>query len=394
MNPVRLLALGCGVAVASVYYAQPLLAQIAADLGLSRAAAGNVVAAGQLGYAAGLLLLVPLGDLVDPRRLIAAQLLLLGVALLCVAAAPAPGFLLAAMAVVGALAVVTQTMVAQASLLVPEALRGRAVGTATAGVVIGIVSARVLGSLLAEAAGWRAVFALSAVASATVSVILWKALPPRPRADAPLPYRHALASTALLFVREPVLRARGLMGLFAFAAITVLVTPLALVLSRAPWQLSTAQVGLFGLSGLAGACGAAFAGRCADAGAQRAATLAGLSLMLAAWGAVALLPFALWPLAVGLFAFDFALQMVHVSNQGVIYASVAGARSRLAAGYMVFYSAGCAAGAALSTRVYAAAGWPGVCAVGVACSAAALGCRWLDGRPRHSTGIAPLYVAK
>jgi predicted MFS family arabinose efflux permease len=384
MNPrarasIRLLAAACGAAVASVYYAQPLLAAIATDLRVPAAAAGNVVAAAQVGYALGLLLLVPLGDLLSRPRLIVGQLLLLCAALLAVAAAQSQWMLLAAMAVVGSAAVVAQTMVAHASLLVPAERRGEAVGTLTAGIVIGIVSARVLGGFLGEFGGWRMVYALAALICAAIAIALWRVLP-RDAPDAPgLSYPRLVGSVLSLFAREPMLRARGFIGLFAFSAVTMLLTPLALALSRAPWQLSAAQVGLFGLSGIAGALGARYAGRRTDAGGAHAMTLLGLSLMLFAWTAVAMLPVSLVPFALGVLVFDFGLQAVHVANQGVIYATVSRARSRLAAGYMVFYSVGCAAGAALSTRVFEQAGWSGVCAAGAACTLAAWAC-WLGSR--------------
>ncbi len=197
-------------------------------------------------------------------------------------------------------------------------------------------------------------------------------LPPDLEKKEKIPYVSLVGSILVLFATNPLLRTRGLIGFFSFTAMTVLMTPLALVLSDKPPAWSTAQIGLLGLSGIAGAVGASYAGRRADRGQARIMTLVGLACMLSAWALLGSLPLSILLFIPGLLAFDFSLQAVHVSNQSVIYAASASARSRLAAGYMVFYSVGCALGAAISTRAYEWAAWPGVVLLGGAFSLVAL----------------------
>ena len=169
-----------------------------------------------------------------------------------------------------------------------------------------------------------------------------------------------------------MLRIRAILALLVFAAITVLLTPMVLPLAAAPFSLSHTEIGLFGLAGAAGAFGASRAGSQADRGYAQRTTGVGLAIMLLSWLPIALLPYSLWGLIVGVVAIDFGLQSVHVTNQSLIYRLRPEAQSRLAAGYMMFYSIGSAAGSIMSTLVYALAGWNGVCLVGAAISTLAL----------------------
>jgi predicted MFS family arabinose efflux permease len=175
-----------------------------------------------------------------------------------------------------------------------------------------------------------------------------------------------------LFVEVRLLRIRAVLALLVFMAFTVLLTPMVLPLGAPPYSLSTTEIGLFGLSGVAGVLGAALAGRLADHGHAQRATGIGLAVMLASWAATGLLPWSLWGLIVGVLAFDFGLQSVHVANQSLILRERPAAQSRLTAGYMVFYSIGSATGALASTVVYAWAGWTGVCVLGAAVTSTAL----------------------
>ena len=372
MRRTLVLAAAGGVAVASVYYAPPLLDVLAADFDMPRATVGTVVTATQVGYGLGLALVVPLGDLLDRRRLIVGQFALSAVALAAVAVAPAQEWLLGALAVTGVLAVVTQILVAHSAGLADPADCGAAVGTVTGGIVLGILLARVVAGTLADLAGWRAVYLTAAALALVMAELLRRTLPRRPQQRVRLSYPGLLRSTVRLFVEVPVLRVRAVLALLTFAAMTVLLTPMALPLSEPPYELSTTAIGLFGLAGAAGALGATRAGRLADRGKARRVTTIGLVVMLAAWLPAALLPWSLWSLVIGVVAFDFGLQSVHVTNQNVVHRADHRAPSRLTAVYMIFYSIGSAAGAAASTTMYAAAGWRGVCALGAGISLVAL----------------------
>jgi predicted MFS family arabinose efflux permease len=369
---VGLFAVACGLAVANVYYAQPLLDAIATSFGIGHGMVGVVVAAAQVGYGLGLVLLVPLGDLVSRRALVVTQLLLSGAALVVVGTATSTVVLLVGMVAVGLLAVVTQVLVAFAASLAAPDERGRVVGIITSGVVIGIVLARTLGGVLTDLVSWRAVYLTAAVLAVIVAGLLRRALPGREQRPASIGYWRTLGSMLTLFRTEPVLRSRATLALLTFASFSVLWSSLVLPLSAPPWSLSHGAVGLFGLVGVAGAVAAAYAGRLADRGRGRATTGVALTLMLACWLPIGLTRYWFGALLVGLVLLDLAVQAVHVTSQSMIYTISAEARSRLVGGYMVFYSVGSATGAIAATAVYAWAGWTGVCLLGAATSGTAL----------------------
>ncbi len=369
---ILLFAVASGLAVANAYFAHPLLDIIADDLGLSRATVGTVVAMTQLGYGLGLVLLVPLGDLVDRRRLVVGQSLLSVLALLCVGFSTSGPVLLAAMALMGLLTVVTQGFVAYAAGLARPEERGRVVGTVTSGIVLGILLARVVAGALADISGWRAVYFLSAGLTLVLAAILFRVLPPERKRSAALSYPRLILSLFALFRDEPVLRIRAGLAMLIFAGVTTLLTPLVLPLSAPPFSLSHTAIGLFGLAGAAGALGAARAGRWVDRGHGQRVTGIALALMLVAWLPIGLLPHSIFWLIAGVLIFDFGLQAVHVTNQGMIYRVRPEAQSRLTAGYMVFYSLGSAIGSSSSTLAYAHAGWTGVSLLGAGIAALAL----------------------
>ncbi|SDZ64259.1 Predicted arabinose efflux permease, MFS family [Variovorax sp. YR266] len=367
-----LFAVACGLAVANVYYAQPLLDTLAATFGIRPATVGIVITITQVGYGLGLLLVVPLGDLIDRRQLIVGQSLLSVIALLCVALAPSAAVLLPAMAAVGLLAVVTQVLVAYAALMAPPGERGRVVGIVTSGIIVGILLARAVSGTLSDLVGWRSVYLVSAAATLIVSGLLWKALPRRALPSMRISYLQLIRSVFTLFAEEPVLRIRAVLAMLIFMAITMLLTPMVLPLTAAPFSLSHTQVGLFGLAGAAGAMGAARAGRQADRGRAQRTTGIGLSVMLLSWALIAMLPWSIWAMVVGVVTIDFGLQSVHVANQSLIYRVRPEAQSRLTAGYMIFYSIGSATGSIASTMLYAHGGWNIVCLAGALTSGLAL----------------------
>ncbi len=362
-----LFAVACGLAVANVYYAQPLLDTLADTFGIRHATVGIVITITQIGYGLGLLLVVPLGDLIDRRRLVVGQVALLGVAL-----APSAAVLLPAMAAVGVLAVVTQVLVAYAAIMAPPGERGRVVGIVTSGIIIGILLARAVSGTLSDLFGWRSVYLASAAATLIVSGLLWKALPRHARPAAHMPYLQLIRSVFTLCAEEPVLRICAVLAMLIFMAITMLLTPMVLPLTAPPFSLSHTQVGLFGLAGAAGAMGAARAGRQADRGHAQRTTGIGLSVMLVSWALIAMLPWSIWAMVVGVVTIDFGLQSVHVANQSLIYRVRPEAQSRLTAGYIIFYSIGSATGSIASTMVYAQGGWNGVCLAGAITSGLAL----------------------
>ncbi|ARX80859.1 MFS transporter [Streptomyces alboflavus] len=367
-----LLALAGAVAVANVYFAQPLLATLSQDFGISEGAVGAIVTLTQIGYGLGLFFIVPLGDLVDRKRLITVQLVLLALALTAVGLSGTASVLLIGMTLMGFLAVVTQSLVVFAASLAGPAQRGRVVGLVTSGVVIGILLARTASGLLADLASWRTVYLASAVLTLALTLALHHELPRRTAPRPALTYGQLLASTVALFTRERVFRDRALLALLVFAAFSTLWSCVALPLSEPPQSLTHTAIGAFGLVGAAGALAAAPAGRLHDRGFAQRTTGVALALLVASWLPLAFTRQSLWALALGAIVLDLAVQAVHVTNQSLIYGLRPDAGGRLIGGYMVFYSIGSATGAVGSTAVYAAAGWGAVCLLGAAISATAL----------------------
>ncbi|HEY9260123.1 MFS transporter [Chitinophaga sp.] len=367
-----LFAAASGCAVANVYYAQPLLNTMGQDLHIQPGDVGMIVTITQTGYALGLLLLLPLGDLFNRRRLIVTQLLLAVLALLVVAWAPIQAPFFAGIAAVGLLAVVTQTLVAYAATLAAPTERGRIVGLVTSGVVLGILLARTISGTLADLAGWRAVYVFSAALMLLTAIALFRVLPKNDPGKVVASYPQLLTSVFRLFFEERILRVRAILAMFIFAAFSVLWTSLVLPLSAPPYHFSHTVIGTFGLIGVAGALGAARAGQLADRGRGQWTTGVALSLLLLSWIPLSFTTQSISALIAGIIILDLAIQAVHVTNQSMIYQIRPESRNRLVAGYMLFYSIGSGIGSIAATTTYAHAGWTGVCILGAAISAMGL----------------------
>lgn len=367
-----LFAITCGLAVANIYYAQPLLDAISSEFGITHSSVGIVITVTQICYAIGLLLLVPLGDLLGRRWLIAGQMLVSVLALIVVGTAPTSMVLFIGIATVGLLAVVTQTLVAFAATLAVPAERGRTVGVVTSGIVIGILLARTFAGALTDLAGWRSVYLVSAGLTLIMAGVLFRVLPQsEPRRES-LSYPQLLRSMFTLFAQERLLRIRAVLCLLIFTAFSILWTSLVLPLSSPPLSLSHTAIGAFGLAGVTGALAAARAGRLADRGLGQKTTGVALTLLLLSWLPISYTTHSLLALIAGIILLDLAVQAVHVTNQSMILNLRPEARSRITAGYMVFYSIGSATGSIASTSMYAYSGWNGVCLLGAMVSAVAL----------------------
>ena len=369
---VLLFAIACGLAVGNVYYAQPLLDAMAETFNLSPASIGIVITLTQVGYGVGLVLLVPLGDLLNRRRLIVTQTFLSAAALLMIAMATSSAWLLIGMTLTGLLAVVTQVLVAYAATLAIPARRGQVVGVITSGIVVGILLARTVAGGMADLAGWRAIYLLSAGLTLIMALLLLRVLPKDENPQPTTPYIALIASVFRLFQEEPVLRQRAILAMLTFASAMVLWTPMVLPLAAPPLSLSHSEIGLFGLAGAAGALAAARAGHLADRGLGQWVSGLSLLLMLGSWLPIAFTQSSLWALLLGVITLDLGLQAIHVTSQSMIYSVRPQAQSRLTAGYMLFYSIGSAVGSIASTAMYAWAGWPGVCWLGAGINMVAL----------------------
>tara|TARA_R110001583_G_C5671033_1_gene411105 strand:- start:19860 stop:21062 length:1203 start_codon:yes stop_codon:yes gene_type:complete len=365
---VLLMATATGIAVAGNYYAQPLLHTIAAEFGLTQASAGSIVTTAQLSYGLGLILLVPLADVLERRSLIFIMLMLASIGLIISGFAPSLPWLLFGTALTGVSSVVAQVLVPFAATLAAPEQRGRVIGVLMGGLLLGILLARVVAGGLSTLVSWRFVYWMAAVAMFIIAVVMTRALP-RYRADSVMSYKQLLISVVALFVEEPILRHRALLGLISFALFSMFWTPLSFLLSKPPYNYSDAIIGLFGLAGAAGVMAASWAGRFADAGKGELGTRLGLIALLLSWIPLYFAQVSLVALLAGVLLLDLAVQLVHVSNQNVIYALRSEIRNRLNAGYMTCYFIGGALGSWLSVNLYQHYGWTGVC-IGAAIIAA------------------------
>jgi predicted MFS family arabinose efflux permease len=360
---IVLMSVATGLAVASNYYAQPLLATIANAFSLSINQAGFIVTAAQLGYAAGLLLLVPLGDMFERRGLIVFMTLLAAGGMLITATSQSLGMMILGTALTGLFSVVAQILVPLAAHLAEPQKRGRVVGTIMSGLLLGILLARTVAGLLASLGGWRTVYWVASVLMVLMALALWRGLP-RVKQENHLNYPQLLGSVFSLFIKDSLLRTRALLGCLTFANFSILWTSMAFLLASPPFNFSEGVIGLFGLAGAAGALGARPAGGFADKGKAHMTTTIGLVLLLLSWIAVALGQFSIIALIIGILVLDLTVQGVHITNQTVIYRMMPEARNRLTAGYMTSYFIGGAAGSLISASAYQHAGWNGVCIAG------------------------------
>lgn len=360
---ILLMSVATGLAVASNYYAQPLLDTIARAFGLSASSAGFIVTAAQLGYAAGLLFLVPLGDMFERRMLIVSMTLLAAGGMLITASSQSLTMMIIGTALTGLFSVVAQILVPLAATLASPEKRGKVVGTIMSGLLLGILLARTVAGLLASLGGWRTVYWVASVLMVVMALALWRGLP-KVKQENHLNYPQLLASVFSLFTQDKLLRTRALLGCFTFANFSILWTSMAFLLAAPPFNYSEGVIGLFGLAGAAGALGARPAGGLADKGKSHLTTSAGLVLLLLSWAAIWYGHVSVLALIVGILVLDLTVQGVHITNQTVIYRVKPEARNRLTAGYMTSYFIGGAAGSLISASAWQHAGWSGVCAIG------------------------------
>jgi predicted MFS family arabinose efflux permease len=380
-----------GVIIANNYYAQPLEAAIADAFAAPSSAVGAVLTLIQLSYALGLATLVPLGDLLERRRLTVLMLAVVALGQVVVAVAPTLAVLASAAAGVALMTVAAQVLVPFAAHLAPEGEQGKVISTVMSGLLIGVLLSRVVAGLISELLGWRAVFVLGALLTAVALVLLWRTLPvlaPTTR----MSYPSLLRSVLVLVREEPVLRWRMAYSASCYAAFGAVWTSVGFLLAGPPFRLSDAIIGLFSLFGVAGALGAQFAGRLADRGWAHAAVgvflaLTALSFVAFGFGATSLVA-----LAVGLIVFDLGVQGTHISNQTIVYALRPEARSRLNSAYMTVYFLGGATGSGLSALLYASHGWAGVCVVGAAFPTFGLAL-WLVDTARRRSRAQPVETA-
>ncbi|KUZ69856.1 transporter [Burkholderia ubonensis] len=373
-----LFACACGIVIGNIYYAQPLLAAIAHSFGRTPAELGFLVTLTQLGYAASLLLIVPLGDALNRHTLIVRLLALNVVALAAVACSTNFHAFIAANVALGFVTCSTQLLVPFAASLADARTRGRAVGTVMSGLLLGILLARVAAGAIADWLGWRAVYAIAALMVLGLTGVLAAKLP-KDRRDARLglvDYATLMKSLAALVRAQPLIALRSAYGALVFACFSLLWTGLTFLLSQPPYGYTEGRIGLFGVVGAVGALAATSAGRLVDRGHGNAATGLFAAAVLASFALIAAGAHSLAALIAGILLLDVGVQGMHISNQSVIYGLAGDARSRVTTIYLTSYFIGGALGSFAASVAFGADGWRGVCAAG-AVLAGALIALWL-----------------
>ncbi|MGT2445631.1 MFS transporter [Ensifer adhaerens] len=369
-----LMAAACGLIAANLYYTQPLAGPIALDIGLPAEATGLIVTVTQIGYGLGLLLLVPLGDLLENRRLIVTMISLVTLALIAAGLSTTPGPFLTASLAIGLGSVAVQMIVPFAANLAPDAVRGRVVGNIMSGLMVGIMMARPIAGLIAGVSSWHTVFYVSAIVMVGLGALLWTQLPTRMPAVGRLSYGQLLKSMAQLLATQPVLQRRAAYQACQFAAFSLFWTVTPLYLAGPSFGLGHNGIALFALAGVAGAIASPIAGRLSDKGLVRPATAFGLVSVAAAFLMTQISEgstFALTLLTLAAILLDFGVTMTLVTGQRSIYELGADLRSRLNGLFMAIFFTGGAIGSALGAWAFASGGWWLASMIGLALPATA-----------------------
>lgn len=366
LNPrlVFILAVATGLAVANLYWAQPLLDTIARVFHSNTTATGMIITVTQIGYAIGLVFLVPLGDFFERKKLIVSIMLLTALSLVIAAFSPTLHLFMVASLIIGITSVVAQILVPFAASLAKEHERGKVVGQVMSGLLIGILLARTVAGFISEYAGWRTVFGMAAVLMILQAVILARTLPVH-KPELKITYWGLLVSIWHLVRSESVIRIRSVYGALVFANFSVLWTSLTFLLAGSHYGFSDAIIGLFGLVGAVGAVSANMAGRWADKGLSNKTTITFQLINLLAFGLMWFGTGNIILLIVGIILLDAGVQGTHITNQSEIYKVRPDARSRITTAYMATYFFGGAVGSAASAAVYQAYGWTGVSYLGM-----------------------------
>jgi predicted MFS family arabinose efflux permease len=367
---IFILALGAGFSVAALYYAQPLLPLMGADLHLSIEGMGLVPTLTQAGYALGILFLLPLGDRHDRRTLILLKSAALALFLLGCSLTGSLHSLLLVSLLMGMAATMAQDIVPAAAILAPEGKQGKTVGTVMTGLLLGILLSRTVSGVVGDAFGWRVMYQLAAASIAMIGVVLWAVLP-RFTAHSTLSYPALMRSMEQLWRRYPALRRAALAQGFLSVAFSAFWSTLAVMLLER-FHLGSAVAGGYGIAGAAGALAAPLAGGLADKLGAGKVTQLGALMVTVSFALMFLMPALgvhgqLILIALAAVGFDLGLQSSLVAHQNLVYNLEPQARGRLNALLFTVIFIGMALGSALGSKIYTLAGWPGVVALATAC---------------------------
>jgi predicted MFS family arabinose efflux permease len=358
---LALLSVTAGLGVANLYYAQPLAATMASALGVSASAIGGCMTACQLGYALGMLLLVPLGDGHERRGLMVKTAAAASVVLLLVATAPSYPVLLVTSALLGFASCLPQMCLPFAVALVPERARGAAIGTVMGGLLSGILLSRTLSGVVAAAIGWRWTFVCAAVLMAALALVIRAGLEPQ-RPEQPLAWAKIITSLPRVFASQPLLQRQAIVGALGFAAFSAFWSTLSFQLAALGHGARTA--GLFGVLGLAGVAVAPIVGRVSGRVQPTLINVVGLCCVALSFGWLSLTQRSLLGIALATVLLDAGAQATHLANQTVILGLEPAWRNRTNALYMVSFFVGGSAGTLIASFAWETLGYPGVCYAG------------------------------
>lgn len=373
------MATACGLAIANLYYSQPLLVQIAHDLHITTHAVGILPTLTQVGFAAGVFLLAPLGDVVERRRLILTMLCLVSLALLGAAVSPNLTILAVSSLIIGVTSVISTLVLPFAISLARPEERGATVGSIAGAMLVGVLLSRTLSGAIGEWFGWRVMYGIATVLMLGLALVLQRQLPcSQPTTQ--ISYGALLRSMFRLVKEEPLLREATANGMLLYGSLSAFWTALVFLVESPAYHYGSAVAGLFGLVGAAGALAAPMVGKMADKQSPRVLVGKATIVMLVSFAVLWAFGTHLWGLIVGIIGLDVAAQAATVSNQATVYSLAPEAHSRLYTVYRALYSLGGSVGAYLGVYAWSVGGWSGVCFVGVAMLSIALGIHYLSYR--------------
>lgn len=378
---LMLMTISAGLVVANIYYCQPVLGKIALELKLSETSVSSIATLTQIGYAAGLLFIIPLGDMLQRKKLILADFVFIVLSLCCMAWAHNIYLLAGISFIIGFTSVVPQLLVPMAAHMASDEDRGKAIGTVMGGLLIGILCSRSISGYVGEHYGWRAMFRIAAGVMVLNAVALWKFLP-----EIPSHYKGTyggLMKSLLHYARTvPELRLSAVKGALGFASFSAFWTTLVFLMEGPPFFKGSDVAGAFGLIGAAGALAASFAGRVSNRVKPYTLHIVTILLMILSWIVFGLSAQSMTGLIIGVILLDMGLQATHITNQTIIFAIHPEARNRLNTVYMVTYFVGGSLGTFIGSYAWDHWKWSGVCGFGLLCTSLALLLHFAFGKRR------------
>ena len=361
---IVLMSIACAASAANLYYSQPLLEQISRFFNVSSSIIGIAAMLIQIGYAIGLIFLVPLGDIKERRRLIMIMLFCSAISLLCLSISFNIWWLLLSSLIVGLTSITPMLIVPLAAHLAKPAERGKVIGSVMSGLLIGILLSRVFSGIIGSILGWQIVYRIAA-GMMILLILAFKLWLPKSVLDSSMSYKELLKSLIGLLKDQPILMEASLIGAMMFGTFSIFWTALSFLLKSPAYNLGAQAAGMFGLAGIVGALAASMVGRVADKRSPRFTLTIAIMLSFLSYIWFLIFGYQMWGLIIGVILLDLGIQSGQISNQARINTLDATARSRNNAVYMTFYFCGGALGSWLGTFFWGLFGWIGVCGVGI-----------------------------